>query len=85
MTAEERQIRLRIAQEIIGDVVVDFLEENRGTPYTNYGISQEVGVFDDDTFGFFLRELLSEGRVVNPKPGRYNRWQAKPLRTEGLN
>ena len=77
MTPEERRIRLRVAREIIEDVLVDFLEDHAANTFTNYAVSQQVGVLNDHTFGFFLRGLLAQDRVDNHKTGQYNRWQAK--------
>ncbi len=77
MTPDERRIRLRIAREIIGNVLVDFLEESPDCRYTSIGVQRDIGVLDDDTFGYFLNHLWSEGRIDNHKTGQYNRWQAR--------
>ena len=78
MTPDERRTRLRVAREIIEEVLVDFLEKNATARFNTYQLSQALGVLNDDTCGFFLRGLLNNGRIDNHKTGQYNRWQARP-------
>ena len=74
MTEEERRVRLEVGAEIIEGVILDFLNENRGSHYSSSQVSAALGFQYNLCHGALLR-LKEQGQVIDESTSRSHKWR----------